>query len=46
MNMKKKPDTMVTMVLLFLLGLAVTGFSSLSVGSDEERFEQKQVSHY
>lgn len=35
--MKKKPDTMAAVVILFLVGLAVTGFSSMSVGSDENR---------
>lgn len=32
--MKKKPDAMVTMIMLFCVGLVVSGFSSMSVGSD------------
>jgi len=43
--MKRKPDAMVTMILLFCLGLVVTGFSSLSVGSDDESYiERNQAS--
>lgn len=45
--MKRKPDAMVTMMLLFFLGLVVTGFSSLSVGSDQTEFvEQDKRSGY
>lgn len=44
--MKRKPDAMVTMILLFCLGLVVTGFSSLSVGSDDERYSQRSETNY
>jgi len=36
-SMKRKPDAMVAMVLLFFLGLAISGFSSMTVGSDQSR---------
>lgn len=35
--MKRKPDTMVALVLIFFLGLVVSGFSTMTSGSDEER---------
>lgn len=44
--MKKKPDTMVTMVVLFVLGLAITGFSSISVGSDDDRLDTSTIQRY
>ena len=34
--MKRKPDAMIALIALFFLGLVVSGFSSLSVGADEE----------
>ena len=34
--MKRKPDTMIAVLGLFLAGLIISGFSSLSVGADEE----------
>ncbi len=41
--MKKKPDAMLAMVLLFCLGLAISGFSSMSVGSDDRRVPLEQT---
>jgi len=41
--MKRKPDAMVAVIALFFLGLLVSGFSSLSVGSDEDPVRQAQV---
>lgn len=43
--MRRKPDAMIAMVVLFCLGLAISGFSSISAGSDERRppVEQKSV---
>lgn len=34
--MKRKPDTMLTVIGLFIIGLVVSGFSSLSVGADDD----------
>ncbi len=35
--MKRKPDTMLAVIGLFVIGLLVSGFSSLSVSADEEQ---------
>jgi len=35
--MKRKPDAMAAIILLFCLGLAISGFSSMTVGSDRAR---------
>lgn len=35
--MKRKPDTMVALVLIFCLGLVVSGFSTMSSGADDKR---------
>jgi len=34
--MKRKPDAMIALITLFFLGLVISGFSSLSIGADEE----------
>lgn len=44
--MKRKPDAMVAMVLLFFLGLAISGFSSMTIGSDQSRSVEHSVSRY
>lgn len=40
--MKKTPDTMITMVLLFVIGLAVTGITTLSAGTEKKEPELVQ----
>lgn len=35
--MKRKPDTMLAVMGLFVIGLLVSGFSSISVSADEEQ---------
>jgi len=40
--MNKKPDTMFAMVVLFAIGLAVTGFSAIASNSDKVEVEQRE----
>lgn len=40
--MKRKPDTMMAVIGLFVLGLIISGFSSFSVGADEDQVQYKQ----
>ena len=40
--MKRKPDTMLAVIGLFVLGLIISGFSSFSVGADEDLAQYKQ----
>jgi hypothetical protein len=42
-DMKRKPDTMMTVIGLFVIGLIVSGFSSLSVGADENAQKNAQA---
>ena len=44
--MKRKPDTMVTMVLIFCLGLVISGFSSMSIGHDNPRSVEQAAMRY
>ena len=41
--MKRKPDTMLAVIGLFLIGLVVSGFSSLSIGADEQLAQSAQT---
>ena len=43
-NMKRKPDAMMTVIALFVLGLIVSGFSSMSVGSDDSIAQSRKAS--
>jgi len=43
-NMKRKPDAMMTVIALFVLGLIVSGFSSMSVGSDDSVVQSRKAS--
>lgn len=44
--MKRKPDTMMAVIGLFVIGLIVSGFSSFSIGADEEvHNKQAQVAY-
>ena len=45
-RMKRKPDTMVAMVLIFCIGLIVSGFSSMTNGTSEERSVEQAVTRY
>ncbi len=38
--MKRKPDAMVTLIVLFFIGLVASGFSSLTVGSSRPSVDQ------
>lgn len=38
-NMKRKPDAMLALIALFFIGLVVSGFSSLTVGSNRPAIE-------
>ena len=42
--MKRKPDAMVAMVLLFCLGLVISGLSSLTVGSNNNHSQPVEYS--
>jgi len=42
--MKRKPDAMMTVIALFVLGLIVSGFSSMSVGSDDSVAQSRKAS--
>ena len=44
--MKRKPDTMVAMVLIFCLGLVISGFSSMSIGYDKPRTSEQAAMRY
>lgn len=37
--MKRKPDAMLALIALFFIGLVVSGFSSLTVGSNRPAIE-------
>jgi hypothetical protein len=41
--MKRKPDTMMAVIGLFVIGLVISGFSSLSVGADDDSLENAQT---
>lgn len=41
--MKRKPDTMTAVVGLFLVGLIISGFSSLSIGADEQGTQKAEL---
>tara|TARA_B100000446_G_C10471100_1_gene312502 strand:+ start:399 stop:602 length:204 start_codon:yes stop_codon:yes gene_type:complete len=43
--MKRKPDAMFALIALFFVGLVVSGFSSLTVGSNRATFEHA-ATHY
>jgi hypothetical protein len=42
--MKRKPDAMIALIALFFVGLVVSGFSTMSVGSDDGQAKNRQVS--
>jgi len=41
--MKRKPDTMIAVLGLFLVGLVISGFSSLSIGADEKDVQKAEL---
>tara|TARA_R110001592_G_scaffold204098_1_gene454113 strand:- start:21681 stop:21872 length:192 start_codon:yes stop_codon:yes gene_type:complete len=43
--MKRKPDAMIALIALFFIGLVVSGFSSLTVGSSRLNIEGASL-HY
>ncbi len=45
--MKKKPDAMLTMIVVFIVGLVVSAFSTMSIGSDDtpRSFDRESVSY-
>lgn len=45
-QMNKKPDTMLTMIVIFCLGLIISGFSSMSVGYDDHRVPEQVLTRY
>lgn len=42
--MKRRPDTIRTVVLLFLMGLAISGLTSLQASDDEPRAVPSEIS--
>jgi hypothetical protein len=38
-NMKRKPDAMIALIALFFIGLVVSGFSSMTIGSSRPVIE-------
>jgi hypothetical protein len=42
--MSRRPDTIRTLVLVFVVGLAVTGLTSLQAGGDEPRVLPAEIS--
>ncbi|WP_156490412.1 MULTISPECIES: hypothetical protein [unclassified Oleiphilus] len=43
--MKKKPDTMLAVIGIFMIGLVISGFSSISIGADEEPVQNASTEH-
>ncbi len=43
--MKRKPDAMIALIALFFIGLVVSGFSSMTVGSNRPSIEAAAL-HY
>lgn len=44
--MRRKPDMIRTVVLLFVVGLAITGLTSLQASEDSQRAEPATISAY
>jgi len=43
--MKRKPDAMLALIVLFFIGLVASGFSSLTVGSNRSVMEQTVLNY-
>lgn len=43
--MKRKPDAMLALIVLFFVGLIASGFSSLTVGSSRPAIEQTVLNY-
>ena len=43
--MKRKPDAMFALIVLFFIGLIASGFSSLTVGSSRPDIEQTVLNY-
>lgn len=43
--MKRKPDAMLALIVLFFIGLIASGFSSLTVGSSRPVMEQTVLNY-
>lgn len=44
-NMKRKPDAMMALIALFFIGLVVSGFSSMTVGSNRPAVATQMLSY-
>ncbi|MFT6028846.1 MAG: hypothetical protein ACI8O8_000575 [Oleiphilaceae bacterium] len=43
--MKQKPDAMIALIALFFIGLVVSGFSAMTVGSSRAVIEDVSIYH-
>tara|TARA_R110001592_G_scaffold127070_2_gene338615 strand:+ start:13945 stop:14103 length:159 start_codon:yes stop_codon:yes gene_type:complete len=43
--MKRKPDAMIALIALFFIGLVVSGFSSMTIGSSRPAIEGVPMYH-